>query len=275
MYSAPLIATILAGACLHVTSAHWILAGVGDNNGPISNESVWTTDDDDPATLTGEGLECGNMLTPPKASLAVQAGDNVTGQLMYTSSILAFKNAPEHIGCCAVYLQPQYDNNWYKIEEMGTDSCGVFCSQYITVDNSKYEVLIPKTIPNGNYKLRFENIAFQSSIPQIYGRCANITVTGGPGPNDGNLSNLGKGVDLNIKAYSYLKEVNIWELGVIVQNGSDPTTPACQTRIAKAFDKIGLPGPPVISGGTNYIKVGNNTYDNVTPLQGGGTNTTT
>ena len=46
-------------------------------------------------------------------------------------------------------------------------------------DNSSWTTTIPKSVPSGNYLIRFETIALHSLPAQMYPECAQIQITGG------------------------------------------------------------------------------------------------
>ena len=75
-----------------------------------------------------------------------------------------------------------YDGSgdWFKIADIGP----TFSGGTATWDLSQtYSVTIPKSLPNGNYLLRIQQLAihnpYPGGIPQFYISCAQVTVTGG------------------------------------------------------------------------------------------------
>ncbi|KAF7973587.1 hypothetical protein HWV62_14876 [Athelia sp. TMB] len=72
---------------------------------------------------------------------------------------------------------------WFKIDQSGlingTVYDGVWGDGVMIAQNSSWTTTIPKTVPSGNYFIRFETIALHSLPAQFYPECAQITITGG------------------------------------------------------------------------------------------------
>ncbi|KAF7981369.1 hypothetical protein HWV62_33841 [Athelia sp. TMB] len=71
----------------------------------------------------------------------------------------------------------------FKIDQSGlingTVYDGVWGDGVMIAQNSSWTTTIPKTVPSGNYFIRFETIALHSLPAQFYPECAQITITGG------------------------------------------------------------------------------------------------
>lgn len=76
-----------------------------------------------------------------------------------------------------------YDGSgdWFKIADIGPTFTGS-CQATWNLAGS-YSVTIPKSVPNGDYLLRVQQLAihnpYPGGIPQFYISCAQVTVTGG------------------------------------------------------------------------------------------------
>ncbi|KAJ7654619.1 glycosyl hydrolase family 61-domain-containing protein [Mycena polygramma] len=72
---------------------------------------------------------------------------------------------------------------WFKIDESGlisgTVGNGYWGDGKMIAQNSSWTTVIPATVPNGNYLIRFETIALHSLPAQFYPECAQITISGG------------------------------------------------------------------------------------------------
>ncbi|KAH7106742.1 cellulose-growth-specific protein [Auriculariales sp. MPI-PUGE-AT-0066] len=73
--------------------------------------------------------------------------------------------------------------DWFKIAEegllSGTVAAGVWAAADMVKNNNSWAVVIPETVPSGNYIFRMETIALHSLPAQSYPECAQIEVTGG------------------------------------------------------------------------------------------------
>ncbi|KAF9446924.1 carbohydrate-binding module family 1 protein, partial [Macrolepiota fuliginosa MF-IS2] len=72
---------------------------------------------------------------------------------------------------------------WFKIDESGllsgTVGNGSWGAGQMIAQNNSWTTTIPKTVPSGQYLIRFETIALHSLPAQIYPECAQIEITGG------------------------------------------------------------------------------------------------
>ncbi|KAI0341425.1 hypothetical protein BDW22DRAFT_1408071 [Trametopsis cervina] len=127
--------------------------------------------------------------------------DGTSGALQLTASvaagtaITAYWNQvwPHAIGPMLTYLAQCPGSSctgvnantlkWFKIDEAGllsgTVGSGSWADGKMIADNSSWTTTIPKTVPSGNYLIRFETIALHSLPAQFYPECAQITITGG------------------------------------------------------------------------------------------------
>lgn len=81
--------------------------------------------------------------------------------------------------------------DWFKIDEggliSGTLRNGYWAAKKMIETNNSWTSTIPRSLPNGNYLIRHETIAFHlANQPQFYPECAQLRVIGGgegnPGP---------------------------------------------------------------------------------------------
>lgn len=99
---------------------------------------------------------------------------------------------PHNTGPMLVYLANCNGNctsvntlnlKWFKIDQAGLLSGTIFngswASGKMIAQNSSWTTTIPKTVPSGNYMIRFETIALHSMPAQFYPECAQVTITGG------------------------------------------------------------------------------------------------
>ncbi|KAG6908920.1 Esterase/lipase/thioesterase [Tephrocybe rancida] len=143
----------------------------------------------------------GNPITNAADSTIACNDDGSSGALQLTatvaagSSITAYWNQiwPHNTGPMLTYLAQCPGSSctgvsaaslkWFKIDQAGllsgTVYSGTWASGKMINDNSTWTSTIPKTVPSGNYLIRFETIALHSLPAQFYPECAQITITGG------------------------------------------------------------------------------------------------
>ncbi|KAH7310673.1 glycoside hydrolase family 61 protein [Stachybotrys elegans] len=185
-----------------VASAHTIFSslevngrnfGVGNGvrvpsyNGPIED-------------VTSNSIACNgapNPTSPTSTIIDVQAGSNVTAIWRYMLSSTG--SAPNdimdstHKGPISAYLK-KVDNaatdsgvggGWFKIQEYGLDSSGVWGTERVINGQGRHDIRIPQCIAPGQYLLRAEMLALHAAgnYPgaQFYQECAQINVIGGTG----------------------------------------------------------------------------------------------
>ncbi|KAG6890846.1 Esterase/lipase/thioesterase [Termitomyces sp. T32_za158] len=119
----------------------------------------------------------------------------LTANVVAGSAITAYWNAvwPHNIGPMLTYLAQCPGSTctgvnaetlkWFKIDEAGLISgtvySGTWGSGEMIAQNSSWTTTIPKTVPSGNYLIRFETIALHSLPAQFYPECAQINISGG------------------------------------------------------------------------------------------------
>ncbi|PKS06305.1 hypothetical protein jhhlp_007053 [Lomentospora prolificans] len=219
------LAAILSAAGL--ASAHTIFSslevngvnhGVGNGvrvpsyNGPIED-------------VTSSSIACNgppNPTTPTNTVINVQAGQNVTAVWRYMLSSTG--SAPNdvmdssHKGPIMAYLKKVNDaktdsgvgDGWFKIQEYGLDSSGVWGTEKVINGQGRHDIRIPACIEPGQYLLRAEMLALHGAgnYPgaQFYMECAQINVVGGTGakkPSTVSLPGAYSGSDPGVK-------INIW-----------------------------------------------------------------
>ncbi|CAI4216131.1 unnamed protein product [Parascedosporium putredinis] len=150
--------------------------------------------------VTSNSLACNgnpNPTSPTNTVINVQAGQNVTAIWRYMLSSTG--SAPNdvmdssHKGPILAYLKKVSDaktdsgvgNGWFKIQEYGMDSSGVWGTEKVINGQGRHDIRIPACIAPGQYLLRAEMIALHGagSYPgaQFYMECAQINVIGGTG----------------------------------------------------------------------------------------------
>lgn len=157
------------------------------------------------------------------ATLTVTAGSSAT----FTAD-----NTVYHQGPVSFYMAKapstadSFDgsgNVWFKIKDIGP----TFNNGGATWDlEQSYSVTIPKSVPNGEYLLRIQQLAIHNpwpgGIPQFYIACAQISVTGG---GSGNPSPL-----------------------VSIPGAFKNTDPGYTANIYSGFTSYTVPGPAVWQG---------------------------
>ena len=150
--------------------------------------------------VTSDSIACNgppNPTSPTDLVIDVQAGDTVTAVWRYMLSTTG--SAPNdimdssHKGPTAAYLK-KVDNaatasgagdGWFKIQQDGLDSSGVWGTERIINGQGRHDITIPDCIEPGHYLLRAEMLALHAagSYPgaQFYQECAQINVIGGSG----------------------------------------------------------------------------------------------
>ncbi|KAG6831282.1 Esterase/lipase/thioesterase [Tephrocybe sp. NHM501043] len=142
-----------------------------------------------------------NPITDATDSTIACNDDGTSGALQLTatvaagSTITAYWNQvwPHNIGPMLTYLAQCPGSTctgvsasslkWFKIDQAGLLSGTVYSGSWgsgkMINDNSTWTTTIPKTVPSGNYLIRFETIALHSMPAQFYPECAQIQITGG------------------------------------------------------------------------------------------------
>ncbi|KAJ2627345.1 hypothetical protein H4R22_004447 [Coemansia sp. RSA 1290] len=125
-----------------------------------------------------------------------------------------------HVGPCTFYMAPLESAGdgpvWIKIYEKGWDKDKKkWCNNEIIDNDGKFDVTIPKNIPDGDYLIRTEMIALHQANKvggaQLYPNCVVITVTGGTGstfPSGSEIPGIYQPKDP----------------GILYDRGDDPTT---------------------------------------------------
>ncbi|KAG6848731.1 Esterase/lipase/thioesterase [Arthromyces matolae] len=119
----------------------------------------------------------------------------LTANVVAGSAITAYWNQiwPHNIGPMLTYLAQCPGSTctgvnantlqWFKIDQAGLVSGtvynGTWGSGEMIAQNSSWTTTIPKTVPSGNYLIRFETIALHSLPAQFYPECAQINISGG------------------------------------------------------------------------------------------------
>ncbi|KAJ3576057.1 hypothetical protein NP233_g688 [Leucocoprinus birnbaumii] len=119
----------------------------------------------------------------------------LTGTVAAGTAITAYWNAPwpHPYGPMLTYLAQCSGSTcntanaaslkWFKIDEAGllsgTIGSGTWGAGKMIADNSSWTTTIPKTVPSGQYLIRFETIALHSLPAQMYPECAQIEITNG------------------------------------------------------------------------------------------------
>jgi len=118
----------------------------------------------------------------------------LTANVVAGSAITAYWNPwPHNIGPMLTYLAECPGSTctgvnantlqWFKIDQAGLINGTVFAGFWgdgqMIAQNSSWTTTIPKTVPSGNYLIRFETIALHSLPAQFYAECAQINITGG------------------------------------------------------------------------------------------------
>ncbi|CZT12651.1 related to cellulose binding protein CEL1 [Rhynchosporium agropyri] len=174
-------------------SAHYIFNQItyGGTKYPIYQYIRQNTNMNSPVTdLTSTDLRCnqGGQTGGNTATLPVVAG----GSFTFTTDTPVYHNGPLSIYMAkAPSTAASFDGSgqvWFKIQDVGpTFGAGGAVTWPLA---QSYTYTIPKSLPNGEYLLRIQQIGIHNpwpgGIPQFYLSCAQISVTGGgsgtPGP---------------------------------------------------------------------------------------------
>lgn len=153
------------------------------DNGAVYQNVRKNTNMNSPVTdLSSLDLRCnvGGLTGGTTTTASVTAGSVHTfslDQAVYHQGPVSFymSKAPSGVSLSS------YDGSgdWFKIAEIGP-TFPSSCSPSWNLAAS-YSVTIPKSVPNGNYLLRAEQLGIHNpaGAPQFYINCAQIAVTGG------------------------------------------------------------------------------------------------
>ncbi|KAI9713190.1 MAG: hypothetical protein M1820_001175 [Bogoriella megaspora] len=177
------VATVSAAvaALISQASAHYIFYSF--DKGAQYSHIRQNTNYNSPVTdLASNDLRCnvGGATGGSTTTISVQAGSAHT----FTSDVAVYHQGPVSFYMSkAPSTAAAYDGSgdWFKIADIGPtfpSSCSATWNLAQT-----YSVTIPKSVPNGDYLLRIQQLAIHNpwpaGIPQFYIECAQITVTGG------------------------------------------------------------------------------------------------
>jgi len=175
-------------ALAQAASAHYIFTTIV-TPGKTSSAAVRQPVNNSPVTsATSNDLRCNVNKGAGSETVSVAAGSSVTFKL---------DNTLYHAGPASFYLgkvpsgstAASWDGsgaNWFKIAEYGATF-----NPFSFTDSglSQLSATIPKSVPNGDYLLRVEQIGLHvAGAPQWYISCAQITVTGGGSANPSKVS---------------------------------------------------------------------------------------
>ncbi|EGO61029.1 hypothetical protein NEUTE1DRAFT_98179 [Neurospora tetrasperma FGSC 2508] len=150
--------------------------------------------------VTSASIACNgspNTVASTSKVIIVQAGTNVTAIWRYMLSTTGDSPADvmdsSHKGPTIAYLKKVDNaatasgvgNGWFKIQQDGMDSSGVWGTERVINGKGRHSIKIPECIAPGQYLLRAEMIALHaaSNYPgaQFYMECAQLNVVGGTG----------------------------------------------------------------------------------------------
>ncbi|KAL9113716.1 MAG: hypothetical protein Q9227_002161 [Pyrenula ochraceoflavens] len=132
--------------------------------------------------LTSNDLRC-NVGGETGGSTATLGSVAAGSTMKFTADVAVYHQGPVSFYMSkAPSTAASYDGSgaWFKIKDIGP----TFTASGATWDlEQSYSVTIPKSVPNGDYLLRIQQLAihnpYPAGIPQFYISCAQITVTGG------------------------------------------------------------------------------------------------
>lgn len=175
-------------ALVHEASAHYIFEYLTYGGTKFAQYQYIrkNTNYNSPVTdLASNDLRCNvGGATGAGATLSVTAGSSLT----FTADVAVYHQGPVSFYMAkAPSTADSFDGSgsvWFKIKDIGPTFNGGTATWDL---EQSYSVTLPRSLPNGEYLLRIQQLAIHNpwpgGIPQFYISCAQISVTGGGSGN--------------------------------------------------------------------------------------------